>query len=310
MTALDTRPSDAKGSASMGADKLRSVPLEELRRRFMVERAALPRGWLSALREDPRAGARALGEQLAKAGHAAQAEGRRLSRLLAYERAVWATGVQFIAGVDEAGMAPLAGPVVAAAVILPLEARLPGVDDSKQLLPEEREALAPKIRALAIAWAIGRAEVEEIDSLNIYHAGLLAMHRAVTGLRVPPQHLLVDARKVPGVSMPQQGIIKGDAKSLSIAAASILAKTHRDALLAELDAEYPGYGFVRHKGYPTPEHFAALDRLGACAVHRRSFAPVRRALGLEPKQEELFANAARSDALAEAEASRRERRAR
>jgi ribonuclease HII len=139
-----------------------------------------------------------------------------------------------------------------------------------------------------VAWATARAEVAEIDGLNIYNAGLLALVRAVRGLSILPQHVLVDARKLPMLGIAHTPIIHGDALSLTIAAASILAKTTRDALMAELDVAHPGYGFVRHKGYPTAEHFEALGRLGACPVHRRSFAPVRQALGLDPVQVELF----------------------
>jgi ribonuclease HII len=136
---------------------------------------------------------------------------------------------------------------------------------------------------------LGRAEVHEIDSLNIYRAGLLALRRAVLALHPQPQHLLVDARRLDGLPMPQQPIIKGDAKSITIGAASIVAKVHRDRLMAELDERYPGYGFAAHKGYPTAEHLDALERLGACDLHRRSFAPVAKALGLIPEQQELFA---------------------
>src|SRR5437763_863314 len=144
-----------------------------------------------------------------------------------------------------------------------------------------------ELRAMALG--IGRAEVEEIDTINIYHAGLLALRRAVLALMPQPEHLLVDARRLKGLPMPQQPIIKGDAKSLTIGAASIVAKVHRDRLMAALDAEHPGYGFADHKGYPTPDHLDALERLGACALHRRSFAPVAKKLGLIPEQQELFA---------------------
>ncbi|MFL5400386.1 MAG: ribonuclease HII, partial [Myxococcales bacterium] len=178
---------------------------------------------------------------------------------------------------------------IAAAVNLSPGARIKGVNDSKQLTPAEREALEPDIRKCAVAIGLGRAEVEEIDTINIYHAGLLALRRAVLALMPQPEHLLVDARKLKGLPMPQQPIIKGDAKSLTIGAASIVAKVHRDRLMAELDAKHPGYGFAHHKGYPTAEHFDALERLGACPIHRRSFAPVAKALGLIPEQQELFA---------------------
>jgi ribonuclease HII len=139
-----------------------------------------------------------------------------------------------------------------------------------------------------VAWAVGVAEVEEIDTLNIYHAGLLAMRRALEGLPVVPGFALVDARTIPRCPCPQRGIIRGDALSASIAAASILAKTTRDAHMAQLDARYPGWGLATHKGYPTPEHLRALKEKGVCAVHRRSFAPVREALGLAPRQQPLF----------------------
>jgi ribonuclease HII len=209
--------------------------------------------------------------------------------MLKFEQPLWEAGHVHVAGVDEAGMAPLAGPVCAGAAILRRGYKLVGLDDSKKILDQERrEALAAAVKRDAVAWAVGWASVEEIDSLNIYHAGLLAMRRAVESLPVAPDYLLVDARKVPGVPQPQRGIIRGDAQSLSIAAGAILAKTTRDALMARLDREHPGYGFGGHKGYPTPEHLEALARLGACPHHRRSFAPVKRALGLEPEQAELF----------------------
>ncbi|MFW6197890.1 MAG: ribonuclease HII, partial [Myxococcota bacterium] len=151
-----------------------------------------------------------------------------------------------------------------------------------------RERLADVIKARAVAWAVGRAEVEEIDRINIYHAGLLAMRRAVQALLPAPEALLVDARTLKDLPLRQQGIVKGDEKSMSIAAASILAKTSRDAWMCELDGQYPGYGFVRHKGYGVREHREALERLGASPVHRRSFGPVRKALGLEPLQMDMF----------------------
>jgi len=267
----------------------RARTLAELRARHLVEEAPLPRGLLRALEADPRAGAQALARALRarQAGH--RSEGQRLRHMLKFELPLWAAGQQHIAGVDEAGMAPLAGPVCAGAAILPRGYKLVGLDDSKKILDQaKREALAVAVKRDAVSWAVGWASVEEIDTLNIYHAGLLAMRRAVEGLAVRPDYLLVDARKVPGVPQPQRGIIRGDAQSLSIAAGAILAKTTRDALMERLDREHPGYGFSAHKGYPTPEHLAALQRLGACPHHRRSFAPVKRALGLLPEQAELF----------------------
>jgi ribonuclease HII len=214
---------------------------------------------------------------------------RRLATLLTRERTLWATGVERIAGVDEAGVGPLAGPVVAAAVVFHPGEGLLGVDDSKKLTPEQRVVLALSIRESAVSWAVAIAEPDEIDRINVYHASLAAMSRALDGLSVRPQHVLVDARRIPGCDLPQEAIVKGDAHCHAIAAASILAKTTRDALMAELDLAHPGYGFARHKGYPTAEHFDALKRLGACPIHRRSFQPVRVALGLAPAQGELFA---------------------
>jgi ribonuclease HII len=243
--------------------------------------ARLPNGTFDALRDDGRAGAKELLEKLVARRRAERSETQRLYRLLQFERELWAEGKTLIAGVDEAGMAPLAGPVVAAAAILPRDFRPRGLDDSKKLDAPTRERLAVEIRASAAIWAVGIASVEEIDRINIYHAGLLAMQRAVVGLGVMPEALLVDARKVPGVEMHQRRIIHGDALSLSIAAASVIAKTHRDALLDDLDAVHPGYGFSKHKGYPTPIHLEALRRLGPCEIHRRSFEPVRAALGLQ-----------------------------
>jgi ribonuclease HII len=175
--------------------------------------------------------------------------------------------------------------------VLPRDYRPRGIDDSKQLDARERERLAKDIRANALCWAVARAEVEEIDRLNIYRAGLLALTRAVHALGTRPEHVLVDARRLPELGIPHTPIVHGDALSLTIAAASILAKTARDAWMAEQDGIHPGYGFARHKGYPTAEHFDALRRLGACPLHRRSFEPVRVALGLAPEQGQLFAAA-------------------
>ncbi len=248
----------------------------------------MPRALETALERDERAGARAILEAVTKRRRKNRAEGQRLRRMLRREQALWSDGIARIAGVDEVGMSPLAGPVVAAAVVLPPGYRLAGVDDSKKVDRESRERLAAILRRDALAFGIGSVSPEEIDRINIYHAGLLAMRRAVEQIDPPPEHLLIDARRLRDVRIPQTSIIRGDAESISIAAASIVAKVHRDAWMVELDREHPGYGFARHKGYPVPEHYAALERLGATEIHRRSFAPVRRALGLVPEQEELF----------------------
>lgn len=251
-----------------------------LRARYVDGGRPLPAAIEAALRADPRAGARAILGAVERRRRDNRAEGQRLRTMLRFETALWKTGVVHIAGVDEAGMSPLAGPVAAAAVIFAPGTRIPEVDDSKRLDPMSRERLAPVIKSSAIAWAVAFAEVEEIDRINIYWAGLLAMRRAIEALSPAAEHLLIDGRKLREVPLPQQGIVKGDTKSLSIAAASILAKTARDAHMVGLDAEFPGYGFAKHKGYPVEAHVGALRRLGACSIHRRSFAPVREALGL------------------------------
>ncbi len=193
---------------------------------------------------------------------------------LRYERKLWREGLQAIAGVDEAGVGPMAGPVVAAAVIFAPESYVRGVNDSKQLPPEQREALFAKIHQRALAIGIGIASVAEIDELNIFWATMMASERALLALGRDPDHVLVDGRRIPELRLPQTKIVGGDRKSFCIAAASIIAKVTRDRMMLELDAQYPDYGFAQHKGYCTAGHFAALDRLGPSPVHRRSFAPV------------------------------------
>jgi ribonuclease HII len=183
-----------------------------------------------------------------------------------------------LAGVDEAGRGPLAGPVVAAAVILDAAYPIAGLADSKTLSATRREELAGQIRVHASAWALGMASVEEIDRLNILQATLLAMQRAVQGLSVLPALVLVDGNCAPRLSCPVRTVVRGDASVKAISAASILAKVARDALLLELDSQYPGYGLAGHKGYPTAAHLRALEGLGPSPIHRRSFGPVKRLL--------------------------------
>jgi ribonuclease HII len=182
-----------------------------------------------------------------------------------------------IAGVDEAGRGPLAGPVVAAAVMLDELQPIAGLRDSKRLTSRARERLFDEIRARSLCFCIAEASVEEIDRLNILQATLLAMKRAVEGLRLPPSKVLVDGNRLPMLKVPAEAIVKGDAKVQAISAASILAKVHRDQLCVALHAAWPDYGFATHKGYPTPDHLAALHALGPSPVHRGSFAPVRAA---------------------------------
>lgn len=230
------------------------------------------------LRSDRRAGARALAEVCLRRVRAGVREKRRLERLFALRGELRGAGARLIAGVDEVGMGPLAGPVVAAAVVLGDEARLDGLDDSKRLTPLTRMRLAGEIRSQSEDLSIAEVWPEEIDALNIYRAGLEAMRRAVTGLGEPPDHVLVDARTIPGIDAPQTALVGGDGRDASIAAASVVAKVHRDAIMQRLDRDFPDYGFARHKGYPTPDHLAALRRCGPTSIHRRSFAPVAQLL--------------------------------
>ena len=202
---------------------------------------------------------------------------RKFSRLLEKLGLPWTTP-GLLAGVDEAGRGPLAGPVVAAAVILDDLQPIRGLGDSKLISPRRREKLFDEIRAKALACCIAEASVEEIDRLNILQATLLAMRRAVEGLRLVPQRVLVDGNQLPLLKMPAAAIVKGDALVPAISAASILAKVWRDRQCLALDARYPAYGFAQHKGYPTVAHLAALRAHGACEAHRRSYAPVRAVL--------------------------------
>lgn len=185
-----------------------------------------------------------------------------------------------IAGIDEVGRGPLVGAVVTAAVILDPARPIVGLADSKKLSEKKRLALFDEIKEKALAWSLGRAEPHEIDELNILHATMLAMQRAVAGLPITPEFVLIDGNRCPALPMPAQAVVKGDSKVAEISAASILAKVTRDREMAELDALYPQYGFAKHKGYPTADHLRLLAEHGAIAEHRRSFAPVKRALGL------------------------------
>ena len=186
--------------------------------------------------------------------------------------------MQLTAGVDEAGRGPLAGPVIAAAVILPVERGIAGLKDSKQLTAAARERLAVEIKAKALSWGIGRADISEIDEINILQASLLAMRRAVAALAIAPQHVLVDGDHCPELDCQVTAIVRGDQTVPAISAASILAKVSRDLEMIATDRLYPGYGFAQHKGYPTRQHLQALAAHGICAIHRRSFGPVQRYL--------------------------------
>lgn len=233
----------------------------------------------ASLEGDERAGARALRAQAERKVAAARAERQRLAGLLALRDRLRGQGLTGIAGVDEVGVGPLAGPVVAAAVVLPEIVSLPGLDDSKRVRPAARARLAADIEAQALGFGVGEVSVEEIDQMGIFQAALEAMRRAVKSVDrvVPVEHLLVDARTVPGIEVPQTSIIKGDQKDASIAAASIVAKESRDRTMRRMGERYPGYGFEQHMGYGTAAHLEALERLGPCPIHRHSFAPVERA---------------------------------
>ncbi|PHM61914.1 ribonuclease HII [Xenorhabdus ishibashii] len=185
-----------------------------------------------------------------------------------------------IAGVDEVGRGPLVGAVVTAAVILDPAKPIAGLMDSKKLTEKRREALYLEIKEKALCWSLGRAEPDEIDQLNILHATMLAMQRAVEGLALTPDYVLIDGNRCPALAMPAQAVVKGDSLVAEISAASILAKVTRDREMTELDKQFPDYGFAKHKGYPTPLHLEKLASLGATQHHRKSFAPVKRALGL------------------------------
>lgn len=205
------------------------------------------------------------------------AEGKKAcyEALFSLERDLRQRGYALIAGVDEAGRGPLAGPVVAAAVIFPEKVELPSLRDSKLLRAPQREYLAEQICACALAWAVGLASVEEIDALNIRRASFLAMRRALAGLHLQPDHVVVDGEAIPGLTLPQTGMPRADARVAAVAAASIIAKVTRDRLMVEIDRQFPQYGFARHKGYPTREHLAALAKYGPTPLHRRSFSPVK-----------------------------------
>jgi ribonuclease HII len=204
---------------------------------------------------------------------------RNLQPDLSFEKNLWEAGLLWIAGIDEAGRGALAGPVTAAALVLPLEPtilnKLSGVRDSKQLTSLERSLWVERVQQAAVSWGIGYASHVEIDSLGIVPATRLAMQRAIESLVKTPQHLLLDFLFLPECHLPQTALVKGDSRCLSIACASILAKTSRDAFMRVLEETYPGYGFSSHKGYCTPRHIEALQRLGPCPVHRRSFTPVK-----------------------------------
>ncbi|AFQ45561.1 ribonuclease HII [Desulfosporosinus meridiei] len=230
---------------------------------------------ICACKNDPRQGVQKLAEKLLKFQQVQELEQARIQQLLVEEKKLWKQGYLLLAGVDEAGRGPLAGPVVAGACILPAKFELPGLNDSKMLTESKREKLFIQIQKQAIDYAVGSAEPAEIDALNILQATKLAMKRSIEGLTIRPHHLLIDALNLTDVQIPQLPLIGGDRISASIAAASILAKVTRDRLMVQLHSLYPEYSFSKNKGYGTSDHMQVLKRLGPCPLHRKSFAPVK-----------------------------------
>lgn len=235
-------------------------------------------GNLETFWDDPRIGVQRLLEKHLKLKKRDTQEQIRMTCLLTEEKKLWQMGWQCVAGVDEAGRGPLAGPVFAGACILPAQFDLPALNDSKKLNKKQRELLFGMIQEQALAYAVASASPEEIDQMNILQASKLAMRRAIEGLDIKPDYLLIDALKLPEVPIPQTGLTGGDGLSASIAAASVLAKVARDRFMGEMHQVYPEYDFAKHKGYPTSEHMQMLRQFGPCPIHRRTFAPVAAAL--------------------------------
>jgi ribonuclease HII len=230
---------------------------------------------LALFREDPRKGVQKLLAAYVKRQEAAKAEADRLEKLMAPERSYWEQGIEYVAGCDEAGRGPLAGPLVTAAVILPHEINLPGLNDSKQVTPKRREALYDEIREQAVAITVSILGPKEIDEMNIYQAAKYAMTQCLTHLTMPPGQALTDAMPLHILHLPVRDIVHGDSKSAAIAAASIIAKVTRDRIMVELDKKYPQYGFAGHKGYGSQLHMQAIEKYGPCKWHRRSYEPLK-----------------------------------
>ncbi|HEY2932013.1 MAG TPA: ribonuclease HII [Acidobacteriota bacterium] len=258
---------------------LQKLSIQEIRERFLDGNKPVSGQVLAKLQKDSREGVRSIYRMLEKRRRQHRREQIRMKSLLYFEEVLWNSGIQYIAGVDEVGIGPLAGPVVAAAVIFPPHTFVEGVNDSKKLDPRQREVLRDQILQRCLAHSIAVVDVEEVDQLNVYHAGLEGMRRAIEMLSPGPQHVLVDAREIPKLPVAQNKFDKGDGINFSIAAASILAKTHRDALMDQLHELYPQYGFDSHRGYSTKQHQSALKEYGPSPIHRRSFPFVREVCG-------------------------------
>ncbi|MFC4320200.1 ribonuclease HII [Litchfieldia salsa] len=235
-------------------------------------------------KKDPRKGVQQLIAKWEKAQQEIQRERTRFQEMSQYEQNLYNKGISYIAGIDEVGRGPLAGPVVAAAVILPKNFFLPGLDDSKKISEQKREELFQQITSQAVTFGIGIIDAKKIDEVNIYQATKLAMKQAILKLSIKPEHLLIDAMEIQ-VDIPQTSIIKGDSKSYSIAAGSIIAKVTRDRLMRRVAIDYPQYGFEKHMGYGTGMHFNALNTFGVTEYHRRSYSPVQQLLEGREKNE-------------------------
>jgi ribonuclease HII len=246
------------------------LTLKELEKKIGAA-SEVPPEVLEHLQSDSRAGCQRLYRQLKNRIDRQKLERARMEGMFRFERKLWQAGVRRVAGVDEVGIGPMAGPVVAAAVVFSPGAWIDGIDDSKRLDADRREVLDSRIRETAAGIGLGVVSSGEVDRLNVYHAGLRAMQRAVEALSMPPEHVLVDSRTIPDIPQSQSSFIKGDSRSFSIAAASIVAKVYRDALMCDMGHEYPGYGFAGHKGYPTKEHQEAVRKWGPSPIHRRSY---------------------------------------
>jgi len=253
-----------------GVGKWSKASLEEIRSMLQAATPETKKLLIAELRLDARKGVHNLLKQVERQMEKEAAERKRLALMWERERQLYSQGYQLVAGLDEAGRGPLAGPVVAACVILPPECDLPGLNDSKKLKAEERQRLAALIKEQALAWSVGVVDHQEIDRINILQATKQAMLAALGQMSRRPHYLLIDALQLE-TDIPQEGIIHGDSLSASIAAASILAKTFRDELMEAVDLLYPEYGFAEHKGYGTPRHYEALRRWGPCPIHRKTF---------------------------------------
>ncbi|MCK8825643.1 ribonuclease HII [Fuchsiella alkaliacetigena] len=258
--------------------KIQELTIKELKEELTsLELEAISAELLLELAADSRKGVQQLAARLRRQKKRLAADKERLKRMQRYEKELRKQGYSLIGGIDEAGRGPLAGPVVAAVVILPPEIYIQGLNDSKQLSEAKREKLFAVIQKQAIDLGVGIVEAGEIDKINIRQANYRAMRQAIDSLTESPDYLLVDGEEIPGIEIEQQKVVDGDQLSISIAAASIIAKVTRDRILVEYDQQYPEYGFKKHKGYGTEEHVAALEEVGPCAIHRYSFSKVKEA---------------------------------